>query len=973
MVKEPETKKAQKKTRIFQLAKELKIQTPNIVEFLESKGFDVGRKQMQPVDDDMYLALLQKFDKARYAQYQLEHSTDPEAIQKRDSERLRKEEKEKLLAAKPINVPKPEESSTKKIELPQFKDYVVEAMSEFDVKSPEPKPDGIDDAKLFGDVDGKDEIEVKATEIPLPVIEKKEKPDEKSSLKNKFAELGLSEIEETDKEDSPEDAIDLDKLAANIKKKIELPIFTPLKIIEKAKKNIVVDPEVTHDIESKPKSEEKKSAEDSKSTSGTKTGKRRLKRKKIPNEADKAGESLKADKADNGSDFRKELNRLDRQRQSDRKGAAPNVKWQGKEKPKEAAPAEKTGRKRRRLKVSEVDVDASIKETLAKIEGRGKGRKKVGSAKDANVDSTDFGVLKVPEYLTTQELAILMDVPYQGLIQKCIEMGMIISINQRLDKDLMELLASEFEIEIEFTQDAEEEEAEVDDDSGDLTKRSPVVTIMGHVDHGKTTLLDHLRNSSIAKAEVGGITQHIGAYEVVYKDEKITFLDTPGHEAFTAMRARGAQITDIVVLVVAADDRVMPQTIEAIDHARSAGTPIVVAVNKVDKPAADPEKIYKQLADNNILVEKWSGKVQSAEISAKHGQGIDDLLAEILVTAEVLELKANPNKRSWGVVIESRLDRGLGAVATILVQNGTLKIGDPVVVGNSYGKVRSLYNEYTEKIKFAGPSTPVQVVGFNGVPQAGDRVIGYESEKEAKETSQKRQRQLREVSARKIKTLTLEQASMRMKEDDLSDLPLLIKGDVHGSIEVLSDALMKLSTDEVKVNIVLKGVGGITESDVLLAAASEAIIIGFHVHPNVQARELARREHVEIRLYRIIHEVVDEIHSSLEGMLAPTVEERTLGSLEIRQTFKVSRMGTIAGSYVVSGKIGRKNKVRIIRDSIEIWSGNLSSLKRFKDDVREVTTGFECGLLFDGFRDARVGDMVEVFENYEVQRKLEAT
>ncbi|NQT35537.1 translation initiation factor IF-2, partial [bacterium] len=463
------------------------------------------------------------------------------------------------------------------------------------------------------------------------------------------------------------------------------------------------------------------------------------------------------------------------------------------------------------------------------------------------------------------------------------------------------------------------------------------------------------------------------AYEITSNASRITFLDTPGHEAFTAMRARGAQVTDIVVLVVAADDRVMPQTIEAIDHARIAGVPIIIAVNKIDKPSIDTEAIYKQLADINILVEKWGGKYQSVEISAKFGDGVDDLLEEILVAADILDLKADATVKARGVVIESRLDRGLGAVATVLIKNGTLKIGEPFVIGQHYGHVRAMYDEFGKTRDEAGPATPVQVVGFDGVPQAGDRMVVYSSEKEAREISHRRQRQYREMSLRQIKALSLEQVSRHLKEMDLRELPLIIKGDVHGSVEVLSDALMKLSTPEVGVQIVHRSVGGISESDVLLAAASRAIIIGFHVHPNPQARETARREGVEYRLYRVIHEIVDDVRKSLEGLLTPTQEEVLTGSIEVRKVYKISRIGKIAGCYVVEGKVMRNNKVRLIRDDVELWRGDLDSLKRFKDDAREVASGFECGLSLNGFNDIREGDRVEAFEIVETARKLEET
>jgi translation initiation factor IF-2 len=633
-----------------------------------------------------------------------------------------------------------------------------------------------------------------------------------------------------------------------------------------------------------------------------------------------------------------------------------------------AAPAT---RDRKRRKVDQQEVAATIKQTMAQMAGVGQHRKRYVRSATTDKGVEESAKLLVTEFLTTQDLANLFEVPVQQLIKRCLEMGMLISINQRLERDLIELLAADLNIELEFTTETEVDEEEEVSLGEYIAKRPPVVTVMGHVDHGKTTLLDTLRKTSVAESEVGGITQHIGAYEVIYNEDRITFLDTPGHEAFTAMRARGVRATDIVVLVVAADDKVMPQTVEAIDHAKAAGVPIVIAVNKIDKPGANAEAIYKQLADNNILVEKWGGKYQAAEISAKFNKGIAELLAEILVAADILELKADPTVTARGIVIESRLDRGLGAVATILVQNGTLHIGDPFVVGQHYGRVRSMFDERGEPRLEAGPSTPVQLVGFNGVPQAGDKLMVQHSEKEARDISLLRQRQYREMSIHQIKVLSLDQVNKQMRENELRKVRLIIKGDVHGSVEVLSDALMKLSTSEVKVEIIHHGVGGIIESDVLLASASRAIVIGFHVHPNPQAREVARREGVEIRLYKLIHEVVDDIKRALEGLLAPEREERYLGSLEVRQIFKISRQGNVAGCYVNDGKITRRSLVKVIRDDVALWSGQLSSLKRFKDDAREVTEGFECGLMFDGFNDVHPGDRVEAYEVIELARKLE--
>lgn len=645
----------------------------------------------------------------------------------------------------------------------------------------------------------------------------------------------------------------------------------------------------------------------------------------------------------------------------------PRRKKKEKEKEKET-PTEKPSKAR---KVDVKEVATTIKKTMAAMEDHSK--KKYRRERSSSEDKTaeEVAPLRVTEFITTAELANLMEIPVAEVIKKALGMGMLVTMNQRLDRDQIVLLAAEFGIDVEFIQEEEWEEEKEEVTPENLTSRQPVVTVMGHVDHGKTTLLDYLRRTRVAESEAGGITQHIGAYEVDYQGNRITFLDTPGHEAFTAMRARGAQITDIVVLVVAADDRVMPQTIEAIDHARAAGVPIVVAVNKIDKPTANPDAIYQQLADVGVLIEKWGGKYQSAEISAKFGIGVDDLLAEILVAAELLELKADATVKARGVVIESRLDKGLGAVATILIQQGTLKVGDSFVCGVQSGRVRMMMNDRGESVMEMGPGRPVQVVGFDGVPQAGDKLNVVSSEKEAKAIALKRQAQYRELAIRHLRNLSLNQMAKRLAEKEIKELALIIKADAHGSVEALADGLMRLSNPEVSVNVVHRGVGAISESDVLLAAASQAVIIGFHVHPHPQARELARREGVEIRTYRIIHEVLDDVRKAMEGMLAPIREEKIVGLIEVRRVFRISKVGTVAGCYVQEGKVMRNSKLRLIRDGVELWSGGIRSLKRFKDDVREVVAGFECGISLEGYDDVQEGDRLEVIEIVETARKLE--
>jgi translation initiation factor IF-2 len=581
-------------------------------------------------------------------------------------------------------------------------------------------------------------------------------------------------------------------------------------------------------------------------------------------------------------------------------------------------------------------------------------------------------VLKVTEFVSVNELATMMDVPVVEIISTCMSLGLIVSINQRLDAETMAMLAEEFGYSVEFVS-AELQEAvkEEEDDQTNLQPRPPIVTVMGHVDHGKTKLLDYIRNANVVAGEAGGITQHIGAYSVNLDDGKIiTFLDTPGHEAFTAMRARGAQITDIVIIVVAADDGVMPQTREAINHAHAAGVPIIFAINKIDKPTANADRIREELASMNFLVEEWGGKYQSQEISAKNGLNIDVLLEKILLQAELLELKANPDKLAVGAVLESSLDKGRGFVATVLVKAGTLKVGDVVIAGSCFGHIKAMYNERNQKINEAGPSMPVLILGLNGAPQAGDKFNVMESDKEAKDIATKRAQLQREQGLRTQKHITLDEIGRRIAIGNFQELNIIVKGDVDGSVEALSDSLIKLSTEEIQVNIIHKAVGQISESDILLAAASNAIVVGFQVRPSLSARKLAEKEGIDIRLYSIIYDAIEEIRAAMEGMLSPEIKEEIVATVEVREVFKIGKVGTVAGCFVRDGKITRNTKVRVIRDGIVIYTGDLGSLKRFKDDVREVTSGYECGLNIDNFNDIKVGDVVEGYQTVQVKKTL---
>ena len=635
--------------------------------------------------------------------------------------------------------------------------------------------------------------------------------------------------------------------------------------------------------------------------------------------------------------------------------------------------------------VNEEDVQKQIKETLARLTSKDKGLKKGAKWRKekreasanrereaAELEQAESKILKLTEFVTANDLAVMMNVPINNVIATCMNLGVMVSINQRLDAETINIVAEEFGFKTEYVSAEVSEAIEQEEDrEEDLTNRPPVVTVMGHVDHGKTSLLDYIRNANVIAGEAGGITQHIGAYNVKLSDGRhITFLDTPGHEAFTAMRARGAKITDLCIIIVAADDSVMPQTVEAINHASAAGVPIVFAINKIDKPTANPDKIKEALAAMNYLVEDWGGKYQSQDISAKKGIGVDELMEKVLLEAEMLELKANPNRKAVGSIIESSLDKGRGYVATVLVQNGTLRVGDTILAGTHYGKVKAMFNERNQRITEAGPATPTLILGLNGAPTAGDTFNVMDSDQEAREIATKREQLQREQRERTTIGLTLEEIARRRALGNFHELNIIVKGDVDGSIEALSDSLLKLSTEEIQVNVIHKAVGAISESDVVLAAASDAIIIGFQVRPSLPARRAAERDGVDIRLYSVIYQAIEEVKDAMEGMLAPEIKEEITGTAEVLQTYKISKVGTIAGCMVREGKIKRACKIRLIRDGIVIYTGDLGSLKRFKDDVKEVASGYDCGLNIAGYNDIKEGDIIEGFEEVEVSRSL---
>ena len=636
--------------------------------------------------------------------------------------------------------------------------------------------------------------------------------------------------------------------------------------------------------------------------------------------------------------------------------------------------------------VNEEDVQKQVKETLARLTSKDKklksGAKWRKEKREANAtrerqamqaEEAESRILKITEFVTANDLAAMMDEPVNNVIATCMNIGVMVSINQRPDAETINIVAEEFGFTTEYVSTEVANAIHQEEDSEeDLVSRPPVVTVMGHVDHGKTSLLDYIRKANVIAGEAGGITQHIGSYNVKLADGRhITFLDTPGHEAFTAMRARGAKVTDLVIIIVAADDSVMPQTVEAINHASAAGVPIVFAINKIDKPHANPDKIKEELAAMNYLVEEWGGKYQSQDISAKKGIGVDDLMEKVLLEAEMLDLKANPNRRAVGTIIESSLDKGRGYIANVLVQNGTLRVGDIVIAGNHFGKVKAMFNERNQRIKEAGPAMPALILGLNGAPTAGDTFNVLESEQEARDIASKREQLAREQGLRTTKLLTLEDIGRRRAIGNFQKLNIIVKGDVDGSIEALSDSLIKLSTEEVQVDVLHKAVGEISESDVTLAAASDAIIIGFQVRPSVAARRAAERDGVQIRLYSVIYQAIEEVKDAMAGMLAPEIKEEITGTAEVLETFHVSKVGTIAGAIVRDGRIKRSCKVRLIRDGIVRYTGELGSLKRFKDDVKEVLSGFDCGISISGYNDIKVGDLIEGFEEKEVSRTLD--
>ena len=966
--------------RINKILRELNISLDRAVDYLKSKGFEIDSTPNAKISDEEYDVLNKQFsaDKGKKAASQEvseEKKKEKEQLrverEKELEEKRKKDEEEKRIREEEVIKAKAEKISTiktvGKIDLePKKKVDSIDTPSE-QVKPSVSKDKVVEVKEKAKATESKKE---KANTQPKEEVVKENKSSASEPKKAAVAESKAVSTTNT-AENEPQASEQTDGEGGIIKtqyQKLSGATFTGQKI----------------DLSQfdKPKKKKEDQKKDGNKPGGNKPGgvnnnaaANKNKRKRI----------VKADGTTAPADNKGGNNQSNNNTNNNR-GANPNYKGgQGNSNYKGKNPAQKGGRPAPVVKVepTEEEVKNQIKETLERLQGKQNKSKAAKYRKDkrdlhrkkeeeARADDENK-ILKVTEFVTVGEVATMMDVPITKVIGTCMSLGIMVTMNQRLDAETLTIVADEFGYEIQFVKPDDESDILIEEEDApeDLSPRAPVVTIMGHVDHGKTSLLDYIRHANVVAGEAGGITQHIGAYMVTTPTgKKVTFLDTPGHEAFTAMRARGAKVADIAIIVIAADDAVMPQTKEAINHAQAAGVPLVFAFTKIDKPGANSDRIREQLSAMNILVEDWGGKFQSQEISGKSGLNVDVLLDKVLLEAEFLELKANPNKRATGSVIEATLDKGRGIVTTVLVQAGTLKVGDPILAGSYSGRVKALFNERGQKVGEAGPSVPVQVLGMQGAPTAGDRFNALESESEAREIANKRLQLMREQGLRTQKHITLDEIGRRLAIGNFKELNLIIKGDVDGSIEALSDSLLKLSTEEIQVNIISKAVGQISESDVLLASASDAIIIGFQVRPSTGARKLAEAEQIDIRLYSIIYDAINEIKAAMEGMLAPEFEEKITANVEIRDVFKITKVGTIAGCMVLDGKINRNSKIRIVRDGVVVYTGELASLKRYKDDVKEVNAGYECGLNIQNFNNIEVGDIVEAYEQVEVKRKL---
>lgn len=981
---------ATKKKRLFKVAAEINIGRNAIVEFLQSKGFDITNKATATLSPEMLEAIDDKFKRERKAA----------EIQRDKLEKHRKIRKEAL-----------QKEIEEKGE-PEKEEAEAEKAGEEEQKAKETK-------KEQKEPEAKEEEE-KAEKKPKTkkkkAAEKKEEPEKKERKakprKKKTEEAAKEEAKKkkTKKAKEEEKAKELETAEKAEAKKEEADKEKEAKEIEKVKKE-EAEKAKEQAAKEKEKKAEKEEAEKEKVAAKRKPKK---KQRKTIAEVDIEESEISPKKGlkivgkidlDKEKRREKEIKEAEKKREKEARKKPPKEPEKDKKKKETKEPGKdlsvkerkkmrsrkkKKERRKKKLSVRELvkeeDVDKALKKTLSNMSGskalnqrqklrqKKKAEREEKELKKKEEEQQESKTLRITEFVTTADLADLMDINPNDIIVKCMELGLMVTLNQRLDKDTITLIADDYGYDVEFMDEKTAQLAIVDDEEDDeenLEFRSPIVTVMGHVDHGKTSLLDYVRKTRVVAGEAGGITQHIGAYRVELPEDKfITFLDTPGHEAFTAMRARGAQITDIVVLVAAADDSVMPQTLEAISHARAANVPIIVAINKTDKPEANPERIRQQLSEQNILVEDWGGKVQSVEISAKTGKNVDNLLDRILLEAEMLDLKANPNKMARGAVIEANMDRGLGPVSTIIIQQGTLKLGQPFVAGVNAGRVRAMFDERGNKIKSAEPTIPVRVIGFDGLPEAGDILITMDTDSKARTIANERKQLKREQEIRQTRHMTLDDISQQIQMGGVKELYLVIKGDVAGSIEALSDALQKQSTDEVKVVVLHKGVGAISESDVMLAMASKAVIIGFQVSVSPQARKLANQEAIDIRQYSIIYDAINDIRLAIEGLLSPEIHEDRMASIEVRKVFKISKLGNVAGCYVTDGKVHRNDRVKVLRDGLPIFKGKIQSLKREKEDVKEVDSGYECGILLDGFTEIQEGDVIEAFRLKEIKRTL---
>ncbi|GAA3556971.1 translation initiation factor IF-2 [Snuella lapsa] len=926
--------------RLNKVLRELNISLDRAVEFLDSKGIEIDKRPTTKISEDVYNILSNEFEtdaSKKVASKEVSEAKLKEKEVLREQRERELEEKQKELAKKEEVI-----KASKVLSGPKQVGKI-----DLDPKKKEEKP--IPEKKEEAPV--KEEVEVAKVEKVEPKVVKE--PVVKEEPSKTAQETAQPKGQEKPVEKKPE-----------------------AKTSESPKKEVVSE---TDGIIKEERVETKYQKLTGPKIAGDKIDLSQF------NKPKKKKEDKKADQK-SGADAK---NKKKRRRISKVGGAQPGGGAQGKGGNRggnDRFKGNKAGGRRPVIKEepSEEDVKKQVRETLEKLQGKsnkGKGAKYRRDKREHHRDQTEKSlqqeaaeskILKVTEFVTASEVATMMDVQVTQIISACMSLGMMVTMNQRLDAETLSIVAEEFGYQVEFvTADIEEAIEEVKDKPEDLIARAPIVTVMGHVDHGKTSLLDYIREENVIAGESGGITQHIGAYGVELENgQKIAFLDTPGHEAFTAMRARGAQVTDLAIIVVAADDDIMPQTKEAISHAQAAGVPIVFAINKIDKPDANPDRIKEGLANMNLLVEDWGGKIQSHDISAKVGTGVKELLEKVLLEAELLELKANPNKPATGTVVEAYLDKGRGYVSTILVQAGTLRIGDYVLAGQHSGKVKAMHDERGNNVHAAGPSTPVSILGLDGAPQAGDKFNVFEDEREAKQIAAKRAQLQREQSVRTQRHITLDEIGRRIALGDFQELNIILKGDVDGSVEALTDSFQKLSTEEIQVNILHKGVGAITESDVLLASASDAIIVGFNVRPVGNARMIADNEEIDIRTYSIIYDAINDLKDAMEGMLSPEVKEEMTGTAEIREVFKVSKIGSIAGCMVTNGKILRNSGIRLIRDGVVVYTGELASLKRFKDDVKEVTKGYDCGMQIKNYNDIKEGDIIEAFHEVEVKKKL---